>query len=111
MQASWPPTVSKGHLLAVLGLVWLLIACVWLYTYSTAPLFAFVLFFLAFSFIYFLKQYNVAATSVGKEAKDETEAEAEEPALAFPLVLKGMHNANRACESLLSLTYNSMQCT
>ncbi len=51
----------------------------------------------------------MAATRVGKEAKDETEAE--EPALAFPLVLKGMHNVNRACESLLSLTYNSMQCT
>jgi len=51
----------------------------------------------------------VAATRVGKEAKDETETE--EPVLAFPLVLKGMHNVNRACESLLSLTYNSMQCT
>jgi hypothetical protein len=45
MQASWRPTVSKRQmLLAVLGLVWLLIACVWLYTYCTA-LFAFVLFF------------------------------------------------------------------
>jgi hypothetical protein len=50
----------------------------------------------------------VAATRVSKEAKDE---ETEEPVLAFPLVLKGMHNVNRACESLLSLTYNSMQCT
>jgi small-conductance mechanosensitive channel len=52
MQASWRPTVSKGHLLAALGLVWLLIACVWLYTYSTAPL-RFRSFFLLFIYLFF----------------------------------------------------------